>query len=237
MIYVAFNFQADLVLCSITKQIGLPMHDLSALQKAVIEGEVRAAVAAAREALDAGVRPVDLISQGIGPAMAEVGKLFEEGEYFVPELLMAARATKEIFIVLRPLLAQTGARPMAQVLLGTVQGDLHDIGKNLVAAMLEGGGFEVTDLGVDVPPEKFIEAVKKKPVQIVGLSALLTTTMPAMKNTIEAFRTAGIRDQVKFMVGGAPVTRSYAESIGADGYSETAAASVDLARRLTGTLG
>jgi 5-methyltetrahydrofolate--homocysteine methyltransferase len=215
----------------------LSVHDLSALQKAVIEGEVRAAVSAAREALDAGVGPVDLISQGIGPAMAEVGKLFEEGEYFVPELLMAARATKEIFVILRPLLAQTGAKPMAQVLLGTVQGDLHDIGKNLVAAMLEGGGFEVTDLGVDVPPEKFIEAVKKKPVQIVGLSALLTTTMPAMKNTIEAFRAAGIRDQVKIMVGGAPVTRSYAESIGADGYSETAAASVDLARRLTGTLG
>lgn len=213
------------------------MHDLSALQKAVIEGEVRDAVSAAREALEAGVQPVDLIGQGIGPAMAEVGKLFEEGEYFVPELLMAARATKEIFVILRPLLAQSGAEPMAHVILGTVQGDLHDIGKNLVAAMLEGGGFEVTDLGVDVPPEKFIEAVKKKPVQIVGLSALLTTTMPAMKNTIEAFRTAGIRDQVKIMVGGAPVTRSYAESIGADGYSETAAASVDLARRLTGTLG
>jgi 5-methyltetrahydrofolate--homocysteine methyltransferase len=213
------------------------VHDLSALQKAVIEGEVRTAVSAAREALDAGVQPVDLISQGIGPAMAEVGKLFEEGEYFVPELLMAARATKEIFVILRPLLAQSGAEPMAHVILGTVQGDLHDIGKNLVGAMLEGGGFEVTDLGVDVPPERFIEAVKKKPVQIVGLSALLTTTMPAMKNTIEAFRNAGIRDQVKIMVGGAHVTKSYAESIGADGYSETAAASVDLARRLTGTLG
>jgi len=217
--------------------MGFSVHDLSALQKAVIEGEVKAAVVAAREALDAGVKPMDLISQGIGPAMAEVGKLFEEGEYFVPELLMAARATKEIFVILRPLLAETGAKPTAHVVLGTVQGDLHDIGKNLVAAMLEGGGFEVTDLGVDVPPEKFIEAVQKKPVQIVGLSALLTTTMPAMKNTIEAFRTAGVRDQVKIMVGGAPVTKSYAESIGADGYSETAAASVDLARRLTGTLG
>lgn len=211
------------------------MHDLSALRKAVIEGEVRDAVSAAREALNDGVQPLDLISQGIGPAMGEVGKLFEEGEYFVPELLMAARATKEIFVILRPLLAQSGAQPMAHVVLGTVQGDLHDIGKNLVAAMLEGGGFEVTDLGVDVPPQAFIDAVKKKPVQIVGLSALLTTTMPAMKNTIEAFRAAGIREQIKIMVGGAPVTRTYAESIGADGYSETAAASVDLARRLTGT--
>jgi len=237
MIYVTLKSEASLVLCSSGEQIGMPMHDLSALRKAVIEGEVRAAVSAAQAALDDGVQPLDLIGQGIGPAMAEVGKLFEEGEYFVPELLMAARATKEIFVILRPLLAQTGAQPMAQVVLGTVQGDLHDIGKNLVGAMLEGGGFEVTDLGVDVPPEAFFAAVQKKPVQIVGLSALLTTTMPAMKNTIEAFRAAGIRDQVKIMVGGAPVTRSYAESIGADGYSETAAASVDLARRLTGTLG
>ena len=213
------------------------MHELSALRKAVIEGEVRDAVSAAREALGDGVPPLEVIGQGIGPAMAEVGKLFEEGEYFVPELLMAARATKEIFAILRPLLTASGAEPMAHVVLGTVQGDLHDIGKNLVGAMLEGGGFEVTDLGVDVAPERFIEAVKKKPVQIVGLSALLTTTMPAMKNTIEAFRAAGIRDQFKIMVGGAPVTSSYAESIGADGYSETAAASVDLARRLTGSLG
>jgi 5-methyltetrahydrofolate--homocysteine methyltransferase len=213
----------------------MPLHVLSALRKAVIEGDVPAAVAAARHALGDGVQPVDLIGQGIGPAMAEVGRLFEEGEYFVPELLMAARATKEIFVILRPLLAQTGAEPMAHVVLGTVQGDLHDIGKNLVGAMLEGGGFEVTDLGVDVPPEEFIAAVKKRPVQIVGLSALLTTTMPAMKTTIEAFRAAGIREQIKIMVGGAPITKAYAESIGADGYSETAAASVDLARRLTAT--
>jgi len=211
------------------------VHDLSTLRKAVIEGEVSAAVSAARLALDGGVQPPELIGQGISPAMAEVGRLFEEGEYFVPELLMAARATKEIFAILRPLLARAGAKPMAHVVLGTVQGDLHDIGKNLVGAMLEGGGFEVTDLGVDVPPERFIAAVKKKPAQIVGLSALLTTTMPAMKTTIEAFRAAGIREQIKIMVGGAPITRTYAESIGADGYGETAAASVDLARRLVGT--
>jgi len=207
------------------------MYDLSALRNAVIERQVSGSVSAARQALECGVQPLDLISQAIGPAMAQVGKLFEEGEYFVPELLMAARATKEIFVILRPLLAQSGAQPAAHVVLGTVQGDLHDIGKNLVAAMLEGGGFEVTDLGVDA----FVAAVKKKPVQIVGLSALLTTTMPAMKTTIEAFRVAGLREQIKIMVGGAPVTRAYAESIGADGYSETAAASVDLARRLAGT--
>jgi 5-methyltetrahydrofolate--homocysteine methyltransferase len=210
------------------------MHDLSTLRKAVIEGDAAVAVTATRKALDEGVLPLELISQGIGPAMAEVGKLFEEGEYFVPELLMAARATKDIFVILRPMLAQSGAKPTGHVVLGTVQGDLHDIGKNLVAAMLEGGGFEVTDLGVDVPPENFIAAVKGKPVQIVGLSALLTTTMPAMKKTIEAFRAAGIREQVKIMVGGAPITQIYADAIGADGYGESAAASVDLARRLAG---
>jgi corrinoid protein of di/trimethylamine methyltransferase len=212
------------------------MQDLSTLRTAVIEGEVKAAVLAAGAALAADVEPLEIVSQGIGPAMAEVGKLFEEGDYFVPELLMAARATKEVFSILRPLLVRDGAEPMARVLLGTVQGDLHDIGKNLVAAMLEGGGFEVTDLGVDVSPEVFVEAVQKHSVQIVGLSALLTTTMPAMKKTIEAFRAAGIREQVKIIVGGAPVTNKYAESIGADGYSETAAASVDLARRLVGSL-
>jgi len=211
------------------------MHDLSNLRKAVTAGDVQASVSAAREALENGVQPLDLVSQGISPAMAEVGKLFEEGEYFVPELLMSARATKEIFQILRPLLAQSGAKPKAHVVLGTVQGDKHDIGKNLVAAMLEGGGFEVTDLGVDVPPEEFVAAVRKKPAQIVGLSALLTTTIPAMKKTIEAFSTAGIREQIKIMVGGAPLTKSYAECIGADGYGESAAASVELARRLTGT--
>ncbi len=234
MICITLKVNGGVILCLRHEQM-VTMHDLSTLRKAVTEGEVPASVAAAQKALDDGVQPLDLISEGIGPAMAEVGKLFEEGEYFVPELLMAARATKEIFKILRPLLAQTGAKPMARVVLGTVQGDLHDIGKNLVAAMLEGGGFEVTDLGVDVPPEEFVAAVKKRPVQIVGLSALLTTTMPAMKTTIEAFRAAGIREQVKIMVGGAPVTRTYAESIGADGYGESAAASVDLARRLTGT--
>ena len=210
------------------------MHNLSSLREAILIGDAPAAVAAARKALDEGVAPVDLVGQGISPAMGEVGRLFEEGEYFVPELLIAARATKEIFQILRPLLAQAGTEPKGRVVLGTVQGDLHDIGKNLVAAMLEGGGFEVTDLGVDVPPEKFIAAIQDKHAHMVGLSALLTTTLPAMKTTIEAFRTAGIRDHVKVMVGGAPVTKGYADSIGADGYGENAAASVDLARRLVG---
>jgi 5-methyltetrahydrofolate--homocysteine methyltransferase len=211
------------------------MHDLSSLRQAVLVGDAAAAVSAARKALDDGIQPVDLISEGISPAMAEMGRLFEEGDCFVPELLMSARATKQIFQILRPLLAQTGVKSRGHVVLGTVQGDLHDIGKNLVAAMLEGGGFEVTDLGVDVPPEKFIAAVQNKQARIVGLSALLTTTMPAMKTTIDAFNAAGIRGRIKIMVGGAPVTQSYAEAIGADGYAENAAASVDLARRLAGT--
>ncbi len=208
------------------------MPDLSTLREAVIVGDAAAAVSAARKALDEGINPVDLVAQGIGPAMGEVGRLFEEGEYFVPELLISARATKEIFQLIRPILAQTGAKPKGRIVLGTVQGDLHDIGKNLVAAMLEGDGFEVTDLGVDVPPEKIINAVKDNQAQIVGLSALLTTTLPAMKTAIEAMRAAGIGSDVKIMVGGACVTKNYAEAIGADGYGENASASVDVARRL-----
>ena len=210
------------------------MHDLTTVRQAVLTGDAPAALAAAREALVAGVKPIELVSEGISPGMAEVGRLFEEGEYYVPDLLMAARATKEIFTILRPLLVETGVKPTARVVLGTVQGDLHDIGKNLVAAMLEGGGFEVVDLGVDVPPEKFIAAVKEQQPQILGLSALLTTTMPAMRKAMEALGAAGVREQVKIMVGGAPVTEEYAQAIGADGYGENAAASVDLARRLVG---
>ncbi len=210
------------------------MHDLTAVRQAVLTGDAPAALAAAKEALAAGVKPVEVVSEGISPGMAEVGRLFEEGEYYVPDLLMAARATKEIFTILRPLLAETGVKPTARVVLGTVQGDLHDIGKNLVAAMLEGGGFEVVDLGVDVPPEKFITAVKEQKPQILGLSALLTTTMPAMRKAMEALGAAGVRQEVKIMVGGAPVTEEFAQAIGADGYGENAAASVDLARRLVG---
>jgi len=208
------------------------MYDSSPLRQAVLTGSAPAAVAATRQALDAGVDPVDLVNQAIGPAMDEVGRLYEAGEYFVPELLLSARATKEVFQLIRPLLAQKGAQPTGRVVLGTVQGDLHDIGKNLVAAMLEGSGFEVIDLGVNVAPEKFVAAVKEKQPHVVGLSALLTTTMPAMKTTIEIFRSAGIRDRVKVMIGGAPITPAFAESIGADGYGESAATAVDLARRL-----
>jgi 5-methyltetrahydrofolate--homocysteine methyltransferase len=210
------------------------MHDFSKLQEAVLAGNSAAAVAAARQALSEGADPLDLVLHGISPAMAEVGRLFEAGDYFVPELLISARATKEVFVLIRPLLAKQGAQPTGRVVLGTVQGDLHDIGKNLVAALLEGGGFEVIDLGVNVSPEKFLAAVADKKAQVVGLSALLTTTLPAMKTTLEAFRSAGMRDRVKVMIGGAPVTQSFADSIGADAYGENAASSVQLARRLVG---
>ena len=166
--------------------------------------------------------------------MNEVGRRFECEEYFVPDMLLSARAMKAAMEILRPLLATAGAQPIGRVVIGTVKGDLHDIGKNLVAAMLEGGGFEVIDLGADVAPERFIEAVRQSNAELVALSALLTVTMPSMPATIEAFRAAGSRDKVKIMVGGAPVTQQYADAIGADGYSEGAASAVALARRLIG---
>ena len=210
------------------------MYDLSALRETILTGNAEAAATTARNALDAGVRPVDIISDGISPAMDEVGRRFEEGEFFVPELLISARATREIFRILHPLLAQTGSKSVSTVAVGTVRGDLHDIGKNLVGAMLEGGGFKVIDLGVDVPPEKFIAAVQEKQARILGLSGLLTSTLPAMKKVIDAIQAAGIRDQVKIMVGGAPVTRKFADKIGADGYGENATAAVTVARSLLG---
>ena len=164
--------------------------------------------------------------------MDEVGRRFECEEYFVPEMLLSARAMKASMDILRPLLAAAGAQPVGRVVIGTVKGDLHDIGKNLVAAMLEGGGFEVIDLGADVAPERFIEAVANGSANLVALSALLTVTMPAMKTIVDAFRSAGLREKVKIMVGGAPVTQQYADAIGADGYGESAGAAVALARKL-----
>ncbi len=210
------------------------MADLSKLGDAILNGDAAGAVAAAKEALAAGVVALDIVTQGISPAMGEVGRRFEAGEYFVPELLIAARATKAVFELIRPAMAQQGAQPEGRVVIGTVKGDLHDIGKNLVAAMLEGGGFEVVDLGVNVAPEKIVSAVKEKNAGVVGLSALLTTTMPEMRNAIEALKQAGLRDRVKVMVGGAPVTPQFAQEIGADGYGESAASAVGVARKLLG---
>ncbi len=208
------------------------MGENSRLYTAILDGDARTAVAVTRQALAEGADPMDLVSKHMVPAMDEVGRRFQCEEYFVPELLVAARAMKGALELIRPLLAERGAEPAGCVVIGTVKGDLHDIGKNLVASMLEGGGFQVLDLGADVPPEKFIEAAKANNAHIVALSALLTVTMPAMKTTIDAFRDAGLRERVKIIVGGAPITAQYAKEIGADGYSENAGAAVTLARQL-----
>jgi corrinoid protein of di/trimethylamine methyltransferase len=208
------------------------MSDLTKLTAAILNGDSKQAVAITKEALEEKVDPQELVTRYMIPAMDEMGRRFETGDCFVPELLISARAMKGALELIRPLLAAKGAEPLGRVAIGTVKGDLHDIGKNLVASMLEGAGFAVTDLGVDVPPEKFIAEVRQGKVQLVALSALLTTTMPNMKTVIEELRKAGMRDQVKVIVGGAPVTQRFADEIGADGYSDNANGAVNLARRL-----
>jgi len=210
------------------------MEDLKKLYDAIVDGDAKTSKALATQAMEAKLDPKKLLDEYMIPAMNEVGRRFETNEYFVPELLIAARAMKQALEIIKPALVATGAEPVGKVAIGTVKGDLHDIGKNLVAAMLEGGGFEIIDLGVDVAPEKFIGAVKEKGANIIALSALLTTTMPSMKATIEQLQEAGIRDQVKVMIGGAPVTQKYADEIGADGYSDNASGAVTLARKLIG---
>jgi len=209
------------------------MTDLQRLFDAVLNGDAKTAAAVTHEALADKVPPMDLIQKYMIPAMDEVGKRFECEDYFVPELLLSARAMKAALEPLRPLLAAVGAEPVGRVVIGTVKGDLHDIGKNLVASMLEGGGFEVIDLGTDVSPEKFIDAVKTRNANIVCLSALLTVTMPSMRTTIDALKSAGVRDKVKVMVGGAPVTEQFAREIGADAFGENAGTAVQIARKLT----
>ncbi|MGC8667831.1 MAG: corrinoid protein [Chthonomonadales bacterium] len=208
------------------------MTDLKPLYTAILEGDAPTAKAVTQQAINEGVDPQTLLNDYMIPAMDEVGRLFEANEYFVPELLIAARAMKGALEIVKPILVGTGAKPVGKVVIGTVRGDLHDIGKNLVAAMLEGGGFEVIDLGVDVSPERFVQTVQEKGAQIVAVSALLTTTMPGMKTTIEALKEAGIRDRVKVMIGGAPVTQRYADEIGADGFSDNASGAVRVAREL-----
>ena len=208
------------------------MRDWPKLYEAIVDGDAKTAARITREAIGAGEDPSALISGTMAPAMAEVGRLFELEEYFVPELLLAARAMKAGLELLRPLLAASGVEPTGRVVIGTVKGDLHDIGKNLVASMMEGAGLEVIDLGVDAPPERFIAAIREKKPQIVGMSALLTVTMPAIKTTIDALVAAGVRDGVKIMIGGAPVTEEYAREVGADAYGENAAIAATLAKRL-----
>ena len=207
------------------------MQDWKPLYDAVLSGDAKAARTTTEQAIAAGVDPLTLVHDFMVPAMDEVGRRFECNEYFVPELLISARAMKSCLEIIRPLLTARGDQPVARVAIGTVKGDLHDIGKNLVAAMLEGGGFEVIDLGVNVAPEQFVTAVREKNAQIVAMSALLTTTMPSMKTTIDALKQAGVRGKVKVLIGGAPITQQYADEIGADGYSDNAPAAVALARK------
>jgi corrinoid protein of di/trimethylamine methyltransferase len=202
------------------------------LYSAILEGNAKRAHAATEAAIESGIEPMDLIAGSMVPAMDEVGRLFEAEEYFVPELLLAGRAMRSALELLRSLMTASGEKLAVRVVIGTVKGDLHDIGKNIVGSMLEGSGFEVIDLGTDVSPEKFVAAVQQQKPQIVCMSALLTVTMPAMRTTIDALTAAGLRTQVKVLVGGAPLTMQYAREIGADGYSENANGAVGLVRSL-----
>jgi len=208
-------------------------ENLKAVYSAVLDGDMGAATESVQAALDKGIDPGEILNEALIAGMREVGRLFEEGEYFVPEMLIAARAMKAGLEILKPLLVDSGIEPVGKVAMGTVKGDLHDIGKNLVAMMLEGAGFEVVDLGTDVAPEGFVRAIQDG-VDLVGLSALLTTTMPSMEDTIQAIEAAGLRDQVKIMIGGAPVTAEYAEKIGADGFAPDASQAATLAKTLVG---
>lgn len=210
------------------------MMDFTEMREALIAGNANRVKELVKQALDEKTDPEMIVNEGMIAAMSVVGDRFKKNEIYVPEMLIAARAMYAGLDVLKPVLANIKLKTFGKVVLGTVKGDLHDIGKNLVRMMLEGGGFEVIDLGIDVPPDKFVDAVKNQSPTHVAMSALLTTTMPAMKDTIEALKVAGLRNNVKVMIGGAPVTTKYAEEIGADGYAPDASSAVDLAKELVG---
>ena len=201
------------------------------IKQAIFRGDAATVAEGVRENLEAGEGPGEILNEALVPPMIEVGDMYERGEVYVPEMLVAAHAMKAGMEILRPELVKAGVQPLGKVGLGTVQGDIHDIGKNLVVMMLEGAGFEVLDLGIDVPAEKFIEAVQGG-IDILGMSGLLTTTIPAMPEVIKALEVAGVRNQVKIMVGGAPVTEAYKQEIGADGYAPDAASAVRVAKEL-----
>ncbi len=205
---------------------------LQAIFAAVVAGQREQTIAGVQQALEEGISPEQILQQALIAAMQEVGERFERGDYFVPEMLIAARAMQAGLDLLRPQLAETGVPSTGKVVMGTVKGDLHDIGKNLVGMMLQGAGFEVIDLGTDVPPEKFAAAVREHGAQLLGMSALLTTTMPNMQATIEALEDLGVRQSVRVMVGGAPLTDDFARKIGADGYAPDASRAVAVAKSL-----
>ena len=207
---------------------------LGELRDAVIAGEMATSKSLAQQALDEGIEPGKILKEALISGMDEVGELFKCNEIYVPEVLLAAKSMQQAMELLKPHLIKGGIEPRGKVVVGTVRGDLHDIGKNLVAMMLEGAGFEIIDLGNDVPAESFVEAAVKHGAEIIGMSALLTTTMHVMKDTIEILKEKGLQDRVKTMIGGAPVTAVFAKEIGATGYGDDAATAVDLAKQFVG---
>ena len=207
---------------------------LGKMAESLIVGNIDEVVNLTREALDGGAAPSDILDQGLLAGMDVVGQRFKAEEMFIPEVLRCAKCMHGAMEILRPLLVESGAEPIGTLVIGTVKGDLHDIGKNLVGMMFEGAGFEVVDLGIDKEPQVFVDAIKEHKAKLIGLSALLTTTMPKMGETINAIKEAGIRDEVKILVGGAPITASFAEEIGADGYASNAASAVDKGKELMG---
>ena len=207
------------------------MADMNAIATAVKDGRRKIVEQLVEEALEEGAKPEAILNEGLVVGMTELGEMFKNGEVYVPEVLVAARAMKAGTTILKPLLMDANVTSLGTVAIGTVEGDLHDIGKNLVGMMLEGTGFTVVDLGENVSPDTFVQAVRDG-AQIIGMSALLTTTMPMMATTIKALEEAGLRDKVKVMIGGAPITQEYADQIGADGYSTDAASAAELAKRL-----
>jgi 5-methyltetrahydrofolate--homocysteine methyltransferase len=216
-----------------SKKGGIKMAVKEDLKQSVIQMEVDQAVDLTQEALNAGLSADEILNESLIPAMDTVGEEYEAGNRYVPEMLLSAKAMKEAMEILRPLLAESGVEPRGKVVIGTVEGDLHDIGENLVGMMLEGAGFEVYNLGVEIPADRFVQEAKDHQANLLGMSALLTTTMIHMQEVIQAIDDEGLRDKVKIMVGGAPVTQDYADKIGADGYAPDAASAVKLAEKLT----
>jgi 5-methyltetrahydrofolate--homocysteine methyltransferase len=206
-------------------------NTLKQISQAILDGDQAVVTMKVKSAIEKEIASQEILDSMIN-AMADVGRLFEEGEYFVPEMLVSAHAMKNGLEILKPLLAANNIQPFSKVAIGTVKGDLHDIGKNLVAMMLEGAGFQIIDLGVDVKPEKFVEAVKEEKVEVIAMSALLTTTMLNMGETLKLLKESGIRDQVKVIIGGAPITSNFSDQIGADGFATDASQAVKLVQRL-----
>jgi 5-methyltetrahydrofolate--homocysteine methyltransferase len=208
------------------------MVNLQEIADQLIKGQAKKVIELTTAAIAEGIEPGKILNEGLIAGMNVVGQKFKACEFYVPEVLIAARAMKGAMEILKPKLLESGVKPIAKIAIGTVKGDLHDIGKNLVCMMLQGAGFEIVDLGVDVTSEKFIDVIKTEDISIIGMSALLTTTMPSMKDTIEALKAAGVRDKVKVIIGGAPVSQTYSDEITADGYAADAASAVEVSKKL-----